>query len=405
MKQHKNVLNPGPLTESGYSGRNYYQANLPDNNLALLELPVEGQKRLKPISRRGSPGIERVKADSSSHLGLKLKAMAQTGNPGIIHLYPLVKSPGFLDCLDMTKFRRRNVFVEANQVKPFMEVLYTNSSGEIPIKSPGYLECLDESELRRRTISLETDTAKTELVVLYPNSRDESPIKSHGFLNCLDVKEFRRRKASLDTDTVKMELVVSYPNSRDEIPIKSTGFLNCLDVKEFRRRKASLDTDTVKTELVVSYPNSRDEIPIKSTGFLDCLDVKEFRRRIAPREADPARTKLEVLYPNSKVKSPNPGIISILHDIALKPPGRNIFSFSLLISHRTWKVKFRLMGCFRWRKTLNLPELVFSLKKLESLWRETKSLPYWVISLIQMEFTFEAKYRLYRASKLRLCQS
>jgi hypothetical protein len=362
MKQHKNDLNPGPLTESGYSGRSCYQANLPDNNRASVELPVEGHQRLKSIPLRGSPGIEQVKADGDSHIGLKHRTKAQTGNPGIVHLYQQVKSPGFLHCHHVNEFRRRIASEETGPVRPEMEVLYTNSTDKIPIKLPG-------------------------------------------FLQCLDVKEFRRRTKFLETDLVGTELEVFYAYSAYKIPIKLPGFFQCLDVKEFRRRTASQETDPERTELEVLNAKSTNLIPIKFPGFIRCFDESKFRRRTVFMEIILAKKQLETHNINSSDNIPNGRIVDIFPDKALRPPGRNVFSFGRLISHVTRKVKSRLKTCFRWRKIMSLPELVFPLKKLEFLWRRTKSLSCLVISLIEPEFTCEAKNKIFEASKLRLCQS
>jgi hypothetical protein len=132
MKQHKNDFNPGPLTESVCSGRSCYQANLPVNIRASVELPVEGHHRLKSIPQTGSPGIEQVKADGASHNGLKHRTKAQTGNPGIIHLFPQLKLPGFLHCLEVTEFRRRIMSLQTDPEKTEMVVLYPIPGKEIP---------------------------------------------------------------------------------------------------------------------------------------------------------------------------------------------------------------------------------------------------------------------------------
>jgi len=320
MKQHKNDFNPGPLTESGYSGRSCYQADMPGNDRMPVELPVEGHQRLISIPREGSPGIERVKSNGASHIRLKLRTKAQTGNPGIIHLYPQVKSPGFLHCLDVAEFRRRTLALGTNQVKLGMEVLYANLT--------------------------------------------------------------------------------------DEIPIKIFEFLRCPDDTEFQRRIESQETDPMRTELEVSYPNSTYKIQIKFPGFLQYPVVKEFRRRTAFLETIPLRKELKSLNTNSSNKIPKGRIVNILPDIALKPPRRNVFSSgSYQKFQRIWNVKFLLKTCFRWRKTMISPELVFSLKKLEFNWREILRLPYLVVSLIEQEFSRDVKNGIFKASKLRLCQS
>jgi len=385
MKQHKNDLNPGPLTELVHSGRSCYQANLPDNDRTLVELPVEGHQRLLSMPLRGSPGIERVKAVGTSLIGLKLRTKAQTGNPVTIHLYPQVKLPGFLHCLNETEFRRRTSSLETDPVRSEMEVLYANSTDEIPIKLPGFLNCLDVTEFRRQTSYLETDPVRMELEVLYANSTDENPNKLPGFLNCLNETAFRRQIATLETDPVRMELEVLYANSIDEIPIKSSGYLHCLDETEFRRQTSSLETYPVRMELEVLYANSTDEIPIKSPEFCNCLDETAFRRQTATLETDPVRMELEVLYANSSNEIPHVRNVDILHDITLKPPGRNIFSLSCQVSHRTREVKSRLKTCFRRRKTMSLPQLV--------------------ILMIEQEFPCEFNSRIFKTSKLRVCQS
>jgi len=299
MKQHKNDLNPGPLTESGYSGRSCYQANLPDNDRTPFELPVEGHQRLKSISRKGSPGIERVKADGASRKGLKLRTKMETGDQGIIHLYPQVKSPGSQ--------------------------------------------------------------------------------------NCLEAIEFRRQINSFETDSVRPEMEVLYANSPDEIPIKIPGFQSCLDVTEFRRQSAALKTDPTKPDMEVLNANLTYKIPVKLPGFLRCIDVTEFRMRTTFLKTIPAKKELEALNTNSSNKIPNGKIVDIFPDIALNPPGRNVFSSDRQLSQSTWKVKSRLKTCFRCRKTMSLSQQV--------------------ASLMDQENSCEVANRIFEISKLGVCRS
>lgn len=131
MKQHKNDVNPGPLTESGYSGRSCNQAILPDNDRAHLELPVDGHQRLMSIPGKGSPGFERTKAESAPYKELPLKTEGQNGNPGVIDFNTQVKSPGYPHCLGATSFRKRTGSMKTCPVKRELVVLYPNSSDEI----------------------------------------------------------------------------------------------------------------------------------------------------------------------------------------------------------------------------------------------------------------------------------
>jgi len=278
MKQHENDANPEPLTESGYGGRSCYQANLPDNNRAPAELPVEGQNRFKAIPRRGSPGNERVKADDTSLAGLKLKTNKQNGNPGIMHLFPPVKSPGFHYCLGLTEFRRR-------------------------------------------TVSLETEHVKPELVMLYPNSSGKTP---YG---------------------------------------KIVGMLH---------------------EIAFTPPGRN----------VDMLPDKAFL---------PPGRNVDMLH--GKAFKPQGRNVDMLPEKVFLPTGRNVFSFSNQVTQRIRKVISRLKTCSRWRKTMNLPQLVVSLKELKFLLLKTMNLPQLVISLEKHECPSETGNRIFETCKLKVCQS
>jgi hypothetical protein len=123
MKLHENNLNPGLLTDSGFSKLNRCQANLQESDRTSVEPPVNGQPRLMAISGERTPGIERGLAYNSLHGRIESETYA--GNPGSMNWYPDFNPAGFLHRGDPTEFRWRTSFLESCLVKAEWVLLYT----------------------------------------------------------------------------------------------------------------------------------------------------------------------------------------------------------------------------------------------------------------------------------------
>jgi len=145
MKINENYLNPGPLTDSGYSKLSRCQANLQESDRTSVEPTVNGQSRLMAISGERSPGIERGLTYDSSPGGPKTETYA--GNPGSMYLYPDFNPAGFLHRQDLTEFRSRNSSLKTSEVKAELVQFYAKSNDSI--NPNGIVEMLPLSTIKR----------------------------------------------------------------------------------------------------------------------------------------------------------------------------------------------------------------------------------------------------------------
>ena len=139
MKLHENDLNPGPLTDAGFSRLSRCQANMQANGQTLAMPTVTGQPRLLSVSGEHSPGIGRGLA--YGYLPGGLKSVTYAWSPGCMNLYPDFTPSGFLHRFEPNWFRQRTPFFETKYVPvefrmPAIEPADKNASvrnGELPV--------------------------------------------------------------------------------------------------------------------------------------------------------------------------------------------------------------------------------------------------------------------------------
>ena len=94
MIQHKNDLNPGPLTVSGFKGGSCDQANWPDNNRTLLKATVKGQHRLRVQPGDTFRFRNQTMSGNTSTGKFKNELLTFARFPDIMKLYPGNKLSG-----------------------------------------------------------------------------------------------------------------------------------------------------------------------------------------------------------------------------------------------------------------------------------------------------------------------
>lgn len=138
MKLHENDLNPGPLTDAGFSRFSRCQANVQANGRMPAKLTVNGQPGLMSVSGERSPGIGQGLA--YDYLPRGLKSVTYAWSPGCMNLYPDFISSGFMYCFDKSTFRQRSPYAESKHAHaefrmPVFEPTDRNASfrnGELP---------------------------------------------------------------------------------------------------------------------------------------------------------------------------------------------------------------------------------------------------------------------------------